>query len=187
MPTGRKVKTLLHFVVDLGWYKSEARLTVMEEDCAEKEPLVLEEEEVFTEEVQQDPVKEEILQDEGEQINMDPGEGESTADVALKAEGEEGLGVEVTAEEASPSPPAEEAALQAAAVAAADGGDEDGPQQQIFIIQTTDGSIPMEAGEVVVADDLAVYETVSALEQLSRGNVVTTAAGEGGELIQVTK
>ncbi len=60
--------------------------------------------------------------------------------------------------------------------------------QQIYIIQTTDGSIPMETAEVVVADDLAVYETVSALEQLSRGNMVTTATtGEGGELIQVSK
>ncbi len=56
--------------------------------------------------------------------------------------------------------------------------------QQIYIIQTTDGSIPMETAEVVVADDVAVYETVSALEQLSRGNVVT-AAGESGKLIQV--
>ncbi len=60
------------------------------------------------------------------------------------------------------------------------------PQQQIYIIQTTDGAIPMESAEVVVADDLAVYETVSALEQLSRGQVVaTTTTGEGGELIQV--
>ncbi len=57
------------------------------------------------------------------------------------------------------------------------------PTQQIFIIQTTDGSVPMESAEVVVAEDLAVYETVSALEQLSRGQVVTTSAG--GDLIQV--
>ena len=55
------------------------------------------------------------------------------------------------------------------------------PQQQIYIIQTTDGSIPMEGTEVVVADDMAVYETVSALEQLSRGQVVTTT--DGGELM----
>merc|ERR1719166_173410 len=54
--------------------------------------------------------------------------------------------------------------------------------QQIYIIQTADGAIPVESAEVVVADDMAVYETVSALEQLSRGQVVTT---EGGELLQV--
>ena len=42
----------------------------------------------------------------------------------------------------------------------------------------------MESAEVVVADDMAVYETVSALEQLSRGQVVTTAA-DGEQLIQV--
>ena len=41
----------------------------------------------------------------------------------------------------------------------------------------------MESAEVVVADDMAVYETVSALEQLSRGQVVTTAA-DGEQLIQ---
>lgn len=58
-----------------------------------------------------------------------------------------------------------------------------GNQQQIYIIQTSDGNVPLESAEVVVADDLAVYETVSALEQLSRGQVITTA--EGGELIQV--
>merc|ERR1719266_2229250 len=58
------------------------------------------------------------------------------------------------------------------------------PGGQIYIIQTTgegDG-IPVEGAEVVVAEDLAVYETVSALEQLSRGQVITT---EGGELLQV--
>ena len=41
------------------------------------------------------------------------------------------------------------------------------PGGQIYIIQTTgegDG-IPVEGAEVVVAEDLAVYETVSALEQ----------------------
>ena len=53
--------------------------------------------------------------------------------------------------------------------------------QHIYIIQTTDGTIPIEAGEVMVADE-TVYETVSALEQLSRGQVVAT---EGGELLQV--
>jgi hypothetical protein len=57
-------------------------------------------------------------------------------------------------------------------------------QQQIYIIQTADGAIPVESAEVVVADDMAVYETVSALEQLSRGQVVTTAA-DGEQLIQV--
>merc|ERR1719151_210170 len=56
--------------------------------------------------------------------------------------------------------------------------------QQIYIIQTADGAIPVESAEVVVADDMAVYETVSALEQLSRGQVVTTAA-DGEQLIQV--
>ena len=58
------------------------------------------------------------------------------------------------------------------------------PGGQIYIIQTTDGGdgIPVEGAEVVVAEDLAVYETVSALEQLSRGQVITT---EGGELLQV--
>ena len=55
------------------------------------------------------------------------------------------------------------------------------PAQHIYIIQTTDGTIPIEAGEVMVADE-TVYETVSALEQLSRGQVVAT---EGGELLQV--
>ena len=58
------------------------------------------------------------------------------------------------------------------------------PQQQIYIIQTGDGNVPMESAEVVVADDMAVYETVSALEQLSRGQVVTTSDG-GEQLIQV--
>ncbi len=53
--------------------------------------------------------------------------------------------------------------------------------QHIYIIQTTDGTIPVEASEVMVADE-TVYETVSALEQLSRGQVVAT---EGGELLQV--
>ena len=53
--------------------------------------------------------------------------------------------------------------------------------QHIYIIQTTDGSIPVEASEVMVADE-TVYETVSALEQLSRGQVIST---EGGELLQV--
>ena len=53
--------------------------------------------------------------------------------------------------------------------------------QHIYIIQTSDGSIPLEASEVMVADE-TVYETVSALEQLSRGTVVQT---EGGELLQV--
>jgi len=58
------------------------------------------------------------------------------------------------------------------------------PGGQIYIIQTSDGGdgIPVEGAEVVVAEDLAVYETVSALEQLSRGQVITT---EGGELLQV--
>lgn len=55
-------------------------------------------------------------------------------------------------------------------------------QQQIYIIQTSD--VPVESAEVVVSDDMAVYETVSALEQLSRGQVVTTAA-DGEQLIQV--
>ena len=55
------------------------------------------------------------------------------------------------------------------------------PAPPIYIIQTTDGTIPIEAGEVMVADE-TVYETVSALEQLSRGQVVAT---EGGELLQV--
>jgi len=56
--------------------------------------------------------------------------------------------------------------------------------QQICIIQTADGAIPVESAGVVVADDMAVYEAVSALEQLSRGQVVTTAA-DGEQLIQV--
>lgn len=56
------------------------------------------------------------------------------------------------------------------------------PPQQIYIIQTSDGAIPVESAEVVVADDLAVYETVTALEQLSRGQVITT---DNGELLQV--
>jgi hypothetical protein len=55
------------------------------------------------------------------------------------------------------------------------------PSQHIYIIQTSDGSIPVEAGEVLVADE-TIYETVSALEQLSRGQIVAT---EGGELLQV--
>ena len=59
-----------------------------------------------------------------------------------------------------------------------------GGQQQIYIIQTAD--VPVESAEVVVSDDMAVYETVSALEQLSRGQVVTTAA-DGEQLIQVWK
>ena len=64
------------------------------------------------------------------------------------------------------------------------GGTSPDPGGQIYIIQTTDGGdgIPVEGTEVVVAEDLAVYETVSALEQLSRGQVITT---EGGELLQV--
>ena len=53
--------------------------------------------------------------------------------------------------------------------------------QHIYIIQTTDGTIPIEAGEVMVADE-TVYETVSALEQLSRGQVIQA---ENGELLQV--
>lgn len=74
---------------------------------------------------------------------------------------------------------------------------EDG-EQQIYIIQTADGSeIPVEGAEIVVAGNAGmampvaapggtgeeqVFETVSALEQLSRsGHVVT----EGGELLQV--
>lgn len=56
------------------------------------------------------------------------------------------------------------------------------PTQQIYIIQTSDGTIPVDSSEVMVADDVAVYETVSALEQLSRGHVVAT---DGGELLQV--
>ncbi len=55
-------------------------------------------------------------------------------------------------------------------------------QQQIFIIQTPDGA--MDGNEVVVSDDMAVFETVSALEQLSRGHVITTSAS-GEQLIQV--
>ncbi|TRY74722.1 hypothetical protein TCAL_14545 [Tigriopus californicus] len=57
------------------------------------------------------------------------------------------------------------------------------PQQQIYIIQTTDGNVPLDSAEVVVSDEMAVYETVSALEQLSRGQVITTT--ENGEVIQV--
>ena len=53
--------------------------------------------------------------------------------------------------------------------------------QHIYIIQTSDGTIPLEASEVMVADE-TVYETVSALEQLSRGQVIQT---DGGELLQV--
>lgn len=52
--------------------------------------------------------------------------------------------------------------------------------QHIYIIQTSDGT-QLEASEMMVADE-TVYETVSALEQLSRGTVVQT---EGGELLQV--
>ena len=55
------------------------------------------------------------------------------------------------------------------------------PPQQIYIIQTEDGSMAVDSGDVVVADDVAVYETVSALEQLSRGHVIT----DSGELLQV--
>ena len=59
---------------------------------------------------------------------------------------------------------------------------EDG-EQQIYIIQTADGEqIPVEGAEVVVTEDVSVIETVSALEQLSRGQHVVT---EGGELLQV--
>ena len=56
--------------------------------------------------------------------------------------------------------------------------------QQIYIIQTADGSIPIDAGEVMVAstNDTSITDTVSALEQLSRGQVIAT---EGGELLQV--
>ena len=94
--------------------------------------------------------------------------GTSGGTVIIKAEEEK-------KQSASPSPVEEQQPLV-----------ESGGGQQIYIIQTTDGSMPMETAEVVVADDMAVYETVSALEQLSRGNVVTTATtGEGGELIQV--
>jgi hypothetical protein len=51
----------------------------------------------------------------------------------------------------------------------------------IFHFQTSDGTID---GTFVVPEDVAVYETVSALEQLSRGQVITSA--DGVELIQVT-
>lgn len=43
----------------------------------------------------------------------------------------------------------------------------------------------MESAEVVVADDMAVYETVTALEQLSRGQVITTTEDGGEQIIQV--
>ena len=75
------------------------------------------------------------------------------------------------------------------------------PDQQIFIIQTSDGNVPMEGTEVVVAEDLSVFEAVTALNQLSRENngnsssnglngngglggpqVITT---DGGDVIQV--
>jgi hypothetical protein len=46
--------------------------------------------------------------------------------------------------------------------------------------QTSDGTLD---GTFVVPEDVAVYETVSALEQLSRGQVITSA--DGVELIQV--
>ena len=107
-----------------------------------------------------------------------------TTTVVVKAEGEEAVEAthEVVLEEsvgAAKSEPAD-------ASPSANGGEETPPsaahspqpqpQQQIYIIQTTDGSIPMESAEVVVADDLAVYETVSALEQLSRGPETQTAA-----------
>lgn len=57
---------------------------------------------------------------------------------------------------------------------------EDQDDQPIYIIQTSDGTID---GTFVVPEDVAVYETVSALEQLSRGQVITSA--DGVELIQV--
>ena len=50
----------------------------------------------------------------------------------------------------------------------------------LFLLQTSDGTID---GTFVVPEDVAVYETVSALEQLSRGQVITSA--DGVELIQV--
>ena len=50
----------------------------------------------------------------------------------------------------------------------------------VFMFQTSDGTID---GTFVVPEDVAVYETVSALEQLSRGQVITSA--DGVELIQV--
>jgi len=66
-------------------------------------------------------------------------------------------------------------------------GGEDG-EQQIYIIQTEeDEDVPVEGEEVVVAGGdhqaVSVIETVSALEQLSRGShhVVTS----GGDLLQV--
>lgn len=65
----------------------------------------------------------------------------------------------------------------------ANAADSPQPQQQIYIIQTTDGNVPLDSAEVVVSDEMAVYETVSALEQLSRGQVITTT--ENGEVIQV--
>lgn len=58
--------------------------------------------------------------------------------------------------------------------------DHDHGNQPIYIIQTSDGTID---GTFVVPEDVAVYETVSALEQLSRGQVITSA--DGVELIQV--
>lgn len=106
-------------------------------------------------------------------------EGTTTTTVIVKGEEEASEG---TSQEAQPA--ATSSSNGAVAVSPAEQTVQGG--QQIYIIQTTDGSIPMETAEVVVADDMAVYETVSALEQLSRGNVVTTATtGEGGELIQV--
>ena len=54
------------------------------------------------------------------------------------------------------------------------------PKVELFLFQTSDGTID---GTFVVPEDVAVYETVSALEQLSRGQVITSA--DGVELIQV--
>jgi len=66
---------------------------------------------------------------------------------------------------------------------AVEGEDE---EQQIYIIQTDGDTIPVEGAEVVVAEDqqaVSVIETVSALEQLSRGSHHVVTAG--GDLLQV--
>ncbi|QQP49262.1 Hypothetical protein FKW44_009856, partial [Caligus rogercresseyi] len=52
--------------------------------------------------------------------------------------------------------------------------DDDASEQQIYIIETTGDE---DEGAEEVVEDVAVYETVSALEQLSRG-------GTNGEVLQ---
>jgi len=119
--------------------------------------------------------------DDGQAVTAVVAEAEDASGVATVVEtavAEEEVEVEVN-EDGTPTL----TEVQEEVVTATAGENLEG-QPQIYIIQTTDGSMPMETAEVVVADDsMQVYETVTALEQLSRGHVVTTA--DGGEIIQV--